>query len=103
LALLDLIPAIGRPQSLVADRAYDSDKHRQLLRERQIEPLLARRQTPHGSGLGHERWVIERTFAWLHNKRRLLIRTDRRADIHESFLALACCLICWRRLQPSLS
>ena len=47
--------------------------------------------------------VVERTFAWLHNRRRLLIRTDRHDDIHEGFLALACCLICWRRLETSLS
>ena len=26
------------------------------------------------------------------------IRTDRH-DIHDGFLALACCLICWRRLE----
>jgi hypothetical protein len=39
--------------------------------------------------------------AWLRRRRRLLIRTDRRDDIHEGFLALAlaCCLICWRRLE----
>jgi hypothetical protein len=36
-----------------------------------------------------------------HNRRRLLIRTDRRDDIHEGFLALACCIICWRRLEAS--
>jgi hypothetical protein len=53
--------------------------------------------------VGRQRWVVERTFAWLHNRRRLLIRTDRRDDIHEAFLALACCLICWRRLETSLS
>jgi hypothetical protein len=54
------------------------------------------------SGLGRERWIIERTFAWLHNRRRLLLRTDRRHEIHEAFLALACCLICWRQLENSL-
>ena len=63
--------------------------------------MIARRQTAHGSGLGHHRWVVERTFAWLHNRRRLLVRTDRHDDIHESLLALACCLICWRRLETS--
>jgi hypothetical protein len=57
----------------------------------------------HGSGLGRQRWVVERTFAWLHNRRRLLVRTDRRDDIHEGFLALTCCLICWRQLETSLS
>jgi len=39
------------------------------------------------------------SLSWLHNRRRLLLRTDRRDDVHESFLALACCLICWRRLE----
>ena len=68
-----------------------------------MKPIIARRQTAHGSGLGRQRWVVERTFAWLDNRRRLHIRTDRRDDIHEAFLALACRLICWLRLETSLS
>jgi transposase len=62
---------------------------------------IARRRIAHGSGLGRARWVVERTFAWLHNHKRLLVRYDRRHEIHEAFLALACCLVCFRRLQPS--
>jgi transposase len=92
-----------RPRTLIADRGYDHDKYRRLVRQRGITPVIARRQTDHGSGLGRERWVVERTFAWLHNRRRLLVRTDRRHDIHEGFLALTCCLITWRRLEISLS
>jgi transposase len=91
-----------RPDSLSADRAYDSDKHRRELRLRRIRPEIARRQTEHGSGLGRARWVVERTFAWLHQFKRLLVRYDRRAEIHEAFLALGCCLICYRRLKSSL-
>jgi transposase len=59
----------------------------------------------HGSGLAatagsrlgpcRYRWVVERTFAWLHQCKRLRIRWEYRADIHEAFLKLACCLICW--------
>jgi len=109
-ALLDAVPAVRgrpgrprrRPQRLLADRGYDHDKYRRLVRARGIQPIIARRLTEHGSGLGRERWVVERTFAWLHQRRRLLVRCDRRADIHEAFLGLACCLICWRRLQSSL-
>jgi transposase len=57
-----------------------------------------------GSGLGHFRWVVERTFAWLHHFKRLLVRYDRhrRHEIHEAFLAIGCCLVCFRRLQNSL-
>jgi transposase len=46
--------------------------------------------------------VVERTFAWLHHYKRLLVRYDRRAEIHEAFLALASCLVCFRRLQTSV-
>jgi len=46
--------------------------------------VIARRQTEHGSGLGRHRWVVERTFAGLHNFKRLLVRYDRRAGIHRS-------------------
>ena len=72
------------------------------LRQRGIKPEIARRNTEHGSGLGRYRWVVERTFAWLHQFKRLLVRYDRRADIHEAFLALGCCLVCYRRLRNSL-
>jgi transposase len=107
--LLDRVPPVRgrfgrprrRPATLIADRGYDHDKYRRLVWRRGIKPVIARRQTGHGSGLGPHRWVVERTFAWLHNRRRLLVRTDRRDDIHESFLALACCLICWRQLETS--
>ncbi len=40
-------------------------------------------------------------FAWLHHFKRLLVRYDCRHEMHEAFLALACCLICFRRLQSS--
>ena len=90
-----------RPERVTADRGYDHDKYRRELRLRRIKPEIARRQTEHGSRLGRVRWVVERTFAWLHHYKRLLVRYDRRQDIHEAFLALACCLVCYRRLQPS--
>ena len=111
LALLDRVPPVRgrvgrprrRPDSVVADRGYDHDKYRRLVRKRGITPLIARRQTEHGFGLGRERRIVERTFAWLHNRRRLLLRTDRRHETQEAFLDLACCLICWRRVETSFS
>ena len=89
----------SRPTTLLGDRGYDSNAHRRALRERGIKPVIANRYHGHGSGLGRHRWVVERTFAWLHNFKRLLVRYDRRAEIHEAFLAIGCCLVCFRRLQ----
>ena len=85
---------------MLGDRAYDAENIRRALRARRILPLLAMRNTRHGSGLGRCRWVVERTFAWLNQFRRLRVRYEKRADIHTAFLSLACILICWRRLQP---
>jgi transposase len=107
--LLERVPAVAglpgrprrRPERLLADRGYDHDKYRELVRELGITPVIARRKTANGSGLGRYRWVVERTFAWLHHFKRLLVRYDRRAEIHEAFLALGCCLVCFRRLARS--
>ena len=84
-----------RPQRLYAGRAYDSRQQRQELRRRHIAPALARRGAEHGSGLGVYRWVVERTLGWLHQFRRLRVRYERRADIHEAFLSLGCSIICF--------
>ncbi|MFI8101287.1 IS5 family transposase [Streptomyces sp. NPDC086023] len=107
--LLDAVPPIrglrGRPRSkpggLYADRGYDFDKYRRLLWKRGIEPLIARRDVAHGSGLGKGRWVVERSFAWLHQFNRLRTRYERRADLHQGLLELACSPICLRRLRTS--
>lgn len=107
LPLLDAVPPVRgrrgrprrRPQAVFADRGYDHDIYRKKLRARGILPVIARRGTSHGSGLGRYRWVVERTFAWLHGFRRLRIRWERRADIHEAMLKLACCLITMRQLH----
>ncbi|MEV7796609.1 transposase, partial [Streptomyces sp. NPDC087512] len=87
------------PDTLYADRGYDHDKYRRLLRERGIRPAIAERGQPHGTGLGTFRWVVERTISWLHGFRRLRIRWERRDDIHEAFLGLAVCLITHRHVQ----
>nr|WP_265693891.1 IS5 family transposase [Streptomyces griseolus] len=107
LPLLAKVPSVAglvgrprrRPDTLLADRGYDHDKYRRLVRAQGIKPVIARRGVPHGSGLGVHRWVVERTIAWLHGFRRLRVRWERRDDIHEAFLGLATCLITHRHVQ----
>jgi transposase len=109
LPLVDGVPPVagkpGRPRQrfdrVQGDRGYDSQPHRQQLRKRGSQPLLAKRGTPHGSGLGVYRWVVERAEAWLHQYRRLKLRYERYPTIHEAFLVLACALICHRVLKRS--
>ena len=90
------------PKSLLADRAYDSWPHRMELSCRRIEAVIAEKNTENGSGLGVFRWVVERTLSWLHQCRRLRVRYERLADIHEAFMILGCILICHNFLANSL-
>lgn len=109
--LLDGYPPIagrpGRPRRrfdvLLADKGYDSEAFRRACRERGTQPIIPRRKTTRIKGLGKLRYVIEQTIALLHQFRRLAIRWERRLDIHDSFVTLACALICWRRLIKSRS
>lgn len=105
--LLDAVPPVRgrrgrprrRPKSVYGDRAYDSRKSRRELRARGVKAKVAKRGDPHGSGLGRKRWVVERTLSWLHQYRRLRVRYERRADVHQAFLTIGCCLICFKQLQ----
>jgi transposase len=87
-----------RPDALYGDRAYDHDKHRHKLRKRGVKPIIARRGGGHGSGLGRVRWVVERTFSWLHSFRRLRIRYERSGALHAAFLTLGAAVVCQRLL-----
>ena len=56
--LLDKTPAVAgrvgrprrRPDALPADRGYDHDTYRRLLRQRGIHPVIAKGGEPHGTG-----------------------------------------------------
>jgi IS5 family transposase len=88
-----------RPAKLHADKGYDYPRCRAACRRRGIVPRIARRGIESSERLGRHRWVVERTLAWLTRFRRLTIRYERRAAIHQAFLSLGCALICWQALN----
>jgi transposase len=102
LPLVEQVPAVRskpgrpkrRPRCVQGDRAYDSQPHRRALRRLGIEPVLAKRNTEHGSGLGKHRWVVERTISWLHQFRRLRVRYERHDYIHKALLTIGCIVTC---------
>jgi transposase len=105
--LVDDIPPIrgrrGRPRqkpkALYGDRAYGTPRNREGLKKRRIENHLARPRTPHGSGLGKIRYVVERSLAWVGQARRLKIRYDKLPSIHRAFHLLQLARICCTILQ----
>jgi transposase len=106
-ATLDAVPGVRhgrgrprrRPKKLHADKAYDHRRCRKECRARSIAPRIARRGVDTSERLGRHRWVVERTLAWLNRFRRLAIRYERRADIHEAFTLLGCALICLNQIR----
>jgi hypothetical protein len=89
---------VRRPDAACTDRGYDHDTYRKQIRAAGVKPVIARRATEHGSGLGVHRWVAGQSIALLHWFCRLRIHWEIRDHIHKAFLSLACGIICWRRL-----
>lgn len=102
--LVDVQVAGKRPRHLLYDRAADADWLRASLRDRGIELVCPHRRgrkkkaTQDGRSLRRykHRWVVERTFSWLFNFRRLLTRHEFYAHLFEGFVVLACLLITLR-------
>jgi transposase len=90
---------------LICDRAYDSDPLRFRLLERGIDLICPHRcnrikpATQDGRKLRRyrRRWLVERTFAWLGNYRRLLVRHEKHVHLFEAFFCLACAMILLKR------
>lgn len=94
-----------QPKRLIADRAYDSDAHRQRLMQRGIELICPHRRgrkrpaTQDGRPLRRytRRWKVERTFAWFGNFRRLVVRYERNISVYRAFFHVACIIIAIRQ------
>ncbi len=103
-ATLEPIPVEAQPERVITDKAYDSDHLRVALSSRGMELICPHRtnrrrpKTQDGRKLRRyrRRWKIERTFAWLGNFRRLVVRYERHLLMYASFFHLACCLILLR-------
>jgi transposase len=93
-----------KPLRVIADRAYDSDPLRERPATRGIELVTPHRwnrgkpRTQDGRALRRyrPRWKVERTFAWLGNFRRLVVRYYRSDVVYEAFLPIACLRITLR-------
>ena len=94
----------SRPKRLIGDKAYDSDKLRASLAGRGIRLLVPYRRnrkdkitSPEVEARYRHRWKIERTFAWLGNFRRLVVRYERLITVYAGFFHLACIIIALRQ------
>jgi transposase len=83
-----------RPAKLHTDPQYDLPCWRQALSRRRIAVRISREGRDASERLGRHRWMVEPPLARLARDRRVPIRCERRADIHEAALTLGCSRIC---------
>jgi IS5 family transposase len=94
-------PAAQAARQLHLDKGYDYRRCRLALRRRGITPRIARRGIESSQRLGRQRYVVERSLAWLVGYRRLQVRYERCADVLLGLVHLACALICLKSLNRS--
>lgn len=95
---------IRKTKVLIADKGYDAKWVREKLRSRGITPYIPKRRK---QGALNEpkyndkirpfyktRWIVERTFSWLGNYRRVLIRWEKKISTYQGFFHLACIMLC---------
>jgi transposase len=107
--MVESIPPIkqprGRPRrkpgELIGDRGYGFAWIIQAIVALGIASLLCPRGSPHGSGLGKRRYVIERTLSWLGNFRRVKLCYEKTGAHFQAFHDLAASIVCAGRLDPS--
>jgi transposase len=106
------VPRKGRgrprknPKRLIADKGYDSDGLRKRLKRRGIDMIspyrsMNKKQKYYDGRKMRRykrRYKVERTFSWLGNNRRLVVRWDRDIVVYNAFFHIACLIITLRRL-----
>ena len=95
----------AKPENLIGDKAYDSDELDTSLKKQGVEMIAPHRsnrklKTQDGRRLRRyeRRWLVERFFAWLQWKRRVLIRWEYYAENSLGFVQLASITMLLKRI-----
>jgi len=97
--------APAKVQRVIYDKAADSNVLRARMAELGIDliaPELRSRKTQVQDKRKlrryRRRWKMERTFAWLGNYRRLVVRYENKLHVYSAFFHLACIMVVLRAL-----
>ena len=90
----------GYEQHLCLDKGYDTDTGWGACIDAEYQPhiaLIRDERPPRPVRHKPRRWVVERTIAWLHLCRGILIRWEKHSANYLGLLQLACGLLWFRR------
>jgi hypothetical protein len=91
------------PPVLLGDRGYGFPYLIALVLRYGIVSRLSPRgkDKPHGSGLGAQRWVVERTLSWWTHFRRLNLCYECQGEHFQGLHELAACVLCANKLRAA--
>jgi len=92
-----------QPKTLLGDRGYGFPHIIAVVVLYGILSLLSPRgkDKPHGSGLGEQRYVVERTMSWWPHFRRIALCYERKGEHFQAFHELAACVLCANKLRAA--
>jgi transposase len=92
-----------QPKALMGDRGYGFAHIIAIVVLFGILSQLSPRgkDKPHGSGLGEQRYVVERTMSWWTHFRRINLCYERKGKHFQAFHELAACIICANKLRAA--
>jgi hypothetical protein len=92
-----------QPKALMGDRGYGFPYLIAIVVLYGIVSLLSPRgkDKPHGSGLGEQRYVIERTMSWWTHFRRINLCYERKGEHFQGLHQLAACVLCANKLRAA--
>lgn len=92
-----------QPKELLGDRGYGFLYLIAIVLMYGIESKLSPRgkDKPHGSGLGEQRYVVERTMCWWTHFRRLNLCYERTGEHFQGLHELAACVLCANKLRAA--
>jgi transposase len=113
--LLEAFPALAdgdetrtphfQPRELLGDRGYGFGYLIAVVLLLGIVPKLSPRgkDRPHGSGLGEQRWVVERTMSWWTHFRRINLCYERKGEHFQGLHSLAASVICANKFRAAIA
>jgi hypothetical protein len=92
-----------QPKVLLGDRGYGFLYLIAVVLLYGIESKLSPRgkDKPHGSGLGEQRYVVERTMSWWTHFRGINLCYERKGEHFQGLHELAACVICANKLRAA--
>jgi len=93
----------AQPKELLGDRGYGFPYLIAIVCLYGIVSKLSPRgaDKPHGSGLGEQRYVVERTMSWWTHFRRINLCYEKEGEHFQAFHDLAACIICANKLRAA--